>query len=169
MLGPLCVKSPLHQVLQQSMITKRPRGKTFLRQYDWYLEVLFLLLSLSKIAIHSRNNSSCIWEDLQFIHLHPRASMNFLLSVTKNMCCPHKTATPPSSYLRACASGREAESPHIHRHTHTHKYLYTCTYTQICTHTQICIYTCTHTYVYTRTHTHTHTPRAFYPQHTWEV
>ena len=33
-LGPLCAKSPLHQVPQQSMITKGPRGKTLLRQYD---------------------------------------------------------------------------------------------------------------------------------------
>ena len=130
-----------------------------------------MLLSLSKIAIHRRNNSLCIWEDLQFIHLHPRASMNFLLSVTKNMCCPRKTATPPSSYLRACASGREAESPHTHTHTHTHTNM--CTHTHTHTdmhthtnmythmHTHICIHTCTHTKICIHTYTqiciHTHT------------
>ena len=128
-----------------------------------------MLLSLSKIAIHRRNNSLCIWEDLQFIHLHPRASMNFLLSVTKNMCCPRKTATPPSSYLRACASGREAESPHTHTHTHTYVYTHAHTHTDMHTHTNmythmhthICIHTCTHTKICIHTYTqiciHTHT------------
>ena len=74
-LSALCVKSPLHQVLQQCMVTRGPRGTTFLRQCDWYLGVPLLLLSLSEIAVYKQRQSFAfgkicnlgrfvIWEDL---------------------------------------------------------------------------------------------------------